>query len=76
MPRGNTSSPFQSYVSELRYEPVGLIGYLVRLDPIPANYNVEKAEAGGKDQKTQFEFWEALNRFVREYHDEESECDV
>jgi len=70
MKRGDEMTEFHCCLTELNYEPVGHIGYLVRLDrkleEITMQLHLQK-----RPPKFQFHYLEDRNRFTREIVDDE-----
>lgn len=71
MKQGNDKSQFQCYLSELHYEPVGHLGYLVRLEKKHEDVNLGALKHSWKMPSFQFVYWDTANRYVREIREDE-----
>ena len=71
MKRGEEVTEFQCYLNELSYDPVGHIGYLVRLDKKPEEVSLANLRHVKKETRFQFQYLEDRNRFSRDLLDDE-----
>ncbi len=71
MKRGDEMTEFHCYLTELNYEPVGHIGYLVRLDAQVEEVNLSGLHMANKAPRFQFQYLEDRNRFTRDIIDDE-----
>ena len=71
MKRGDEITEFHCYLTELNYEPVGHIGYLVRLDKKIEEISLARLHIQKRTSKFQFQYVESQNRFTRDIIDDE-----
>ena len=67
MKQGETKTPFQCYLTELKYSYVGRVGYLVRLDSLPKEPG--KLRIKKELPKWEFIYLEDVNRYTQEQPD-------
>jgi len=70
--KGDNCTEFQCKLHELSYEPVGKIGYVIKLDSIQEGTTYGMLAKSVKMPTFQFNYDEYLNIFVRELRDDEN----
>jgi len=71
MPRGIETEEFHCYLSELNYELVGHVGYLVKLETKTENIGITSLHIMKNQLKCQFQYLETMNLFSREFVDDD-----